>query len=287
MQTAPLQRRGMLLLLLCTLMWSISGVMVKSIPWSAPVIAGARSMIAGGVMALYLRISGIGFRLDKTAALSGVLLSLMFLSFMLANKLTTAANAIVIQSSAPVFVLLYNLTFGKQHVRRFDVITVVCTMTGIAIFFFDQLAPGMLLGNLVALVAGILLASSYIVTCKAEQKSCMNGILFAHCLTAGVGAAAAVFTVTPVDAASLGSIAILGVVQLGIPYVLYGLAVRYCPPLACSLIGMAEAIFNPLWVFFFTGEAPSALALCGAFLVLASVAFWAVCSQRWVQSGVR
>lgn len=270
----------MLLLLCCTLMWSISGMLIKRIPWNAAVIAGFRSLIAGGVMALYIRVRGIGFRIDRVALLSGLLLSAMFLCFTLANKLTTAANAIVIQSSAPAFVLVYNVVFRKQRIRRIDLIAVILTLIGISIFFFDQLTPGRLLGNFVALIAGVLMAGSYIVTCGAPERSCMNGILLAHGITALVGIPMALFLPTEFALGSVGRIVLLGVVQLGIPYVLYGIAVQHCPPLAASLIGMLEAVFNPVWVFIATGEAPSALALAGAALVLLSIAFWAVWSQR-------
>lgn len=272
--------RGMALLLLCTLMWSISGLLIKQIPWNAAVIAGFRSLLAGGVMALYIRVSGLRFHIDAVAIKSSVLLASMFLSFTLANKLTTAANAIVIQSSAPAFVLLYSAVFRKQRVRRLDIITVALTLIGIAVFFFDQMTPGRLWGNFVALFAGVLLAGTYIVTCGAPKVSCMNGILLAHMLTAAVGIPLAFVIDTPATGGAVWRIALLGIVQLGIPYVLYGLAVQDCPPLAVSLIGMTEAIFNPAWVLLFTGEMPGAAALLGGALVLCSITFWIVRSQR-------
>lgn len=280
MKETSLARKGMLLLLVCTTMWSISGMMIKMIPWHAMVIAGIRSFLAGCVMALYIKFSGMRFVLNKTVVISGFLISGMFMTFILANKLTTAANAIVIQSSAPVFVLLYNALFGGKRVNRLDVIAVLFTMIGISIFFFDQLTPSMLLGNCVALIAGILLASVYIVTCGAGEESCMNGILFAHGLTALIGIPMIFVFDTSFTSTSIGGILLLGIVQLGIPYILYGLAVQHCPPLACSLICITEAIFNPIWVFLFSNELPSLLALFGGVLVLATIAIWAIFSQR-------
>ena len=274
------EQRGMLYFLACTTMWSISGILIKSIPWSAPVIAGFRSLIAGGIMALFIHFRGIGFRLDKTAVISGAFISAMFLAFTLANKLTTAANAIVIQASAPAFVLLYNVVVGGRRARRLDVVTIALCSLGISVFFLDKLEAGHLLGNLVALLSGVLLAATYIATCGAPEPSCMNGILLAHGFTAVIGIPLAFATATPVSAGAIGGIALLGVVQLGIPYILYGLAVQSCPPLACSLIGMLEAVFNPIWVFLFSGEAPSPLSLCGGALVLLSIAAWAVVSQK-------
>ncbi len=274
------ERRGMVLILFCTLLWSISGVMIKWIPWPAPAIAGVRSLLAGCVMAAYMRAAKIAFRLDRTSLLNGAIMSAMFLCFTLANKLTTAANAIVIQSSAPVFVLVYNVLFRKKPARALDVITVALTMIGITMFFLDKLSSGQLLGNAVALVSGVLLAATYIVTCGAPQATCMSGIVIAHGITALVGIPFLLSAGVQFTGAAVGGVLLLGIVQLGIPYILYALAVQHCPPLAVSLIGMSEAVFNPIWVVLFTGEAPGAVALCGAALVLCSIAFWAVRSQR-------
>ena len=274
------QVRGMLMFLSCTLLWSISGVLIKTIPWNAIVIAGARSFLAGIVMAIYIKASGMRFFLNRTAVISGVFISLLFMCFVLANKLTTAANAIVIQSSAPMFVLLHNILWGGKRANRIDVITVILAMLGISIFFFDKLQAGMMLGNMIALLSGVLMAAVYITTCGASSESCMNGILFAHGITALIGIPAAFVFETPLGGGSIGGILLLGIVQLGIPYVLYGLAVKHCPPLACSLLGITEAIFNPIWVFIASGESPGVISLCGGVLVLVSIAFWAILSQR-------
>lgn len=270
----------MLLLLCCTVMWSISGLMIKQIPWSAPAIAGFRSLIAGIVMAVYIRASGLQYRLDAIAIRSGFVLSAVFLTFTVANKLTTAANAIVIQACAPAFVLLYNVLFRKAPAHKRDIITVVLTLVGISIFFLDQLTPGRLLGNAIALVSGLLLAASYIITCNAPKQSCMNGILLAHILTAVIGIPFAFIVPTVFTGGAVARVVLMGVVQLGIPYVLYGIAVQTSPPLATSLICMLEAVLNPTWVFLFTGERPSVLALGGGLLVLCTIALWAVRSQR-------
>lgn len=280
MEEKRLERRGMAMILLCTLMWSISGVLIKSVPWNPLAIAGGRSLIAGTVMALYMRATGVRFVLHRRAVLGALAMSGMFFCFTAANKLTTAANAIVIQSTAPVFILLYNGVFRRQRIRAHDALAVAVTLGGIAIFFFDELSPGHLLGNAVALVSGILLAAVYIVNGDGEQDARMSGILLSHMLTALVGLPLVFVTRAPLTAQALGGVVLMGVVQLGIPYVLFALAMRHCPPLAGSLIGLAEAVFNPLWVALATGEVPSPLALCGGVLVLVTLALWAIRSQR-------
>lgn len=280
MERRRLERRSMGLMLLCSVLWSISGILIKSVPWNPLAIAGARGLIAACVMALYMRVTKRRFVVNRVSLLSAVLMSLMFFSFTAANKLTTAANAIVIQSTAPAFILIYNVTFGKQRLRRLDLLTVILTMAGIALFFLDQLTPGRMLGNAVALFAGVMLAAVYIVTCGAEQNACMSGILMGHLLTAAVGLPTMLMTETAFTPVAIAGILTLGIVQLGIPYALYGIAVKYCPPLAASLIGITEAIFNPIWVFLIMGEAPGTLALLGGVMVLATLAAWTVLSQR-------
>ena len=270
----------MLLLILCTLLWSISGVMIKTIPWHAFVLAGGRSLIAGGVMAVYIKARGLRFTINRTSLLAAAMLSGTFLTFVPATKMTTAANAIVIQASAPVFVLIYNGFFRKQRVSRLDAFAVLFTILGISLFFFEQIGGGQFLGNLLALVSGITLAGTYIITCGAEEDERMSGILFAHLFTAVIGLPFALFNATPLGFDPVFRVVLLGVVQLGIPYVLFGIAVRHCPPLACSLICLPEAVFNPTWVFLFTGERPSTLSLFGGALVLITIGAWAFLSQR-------
>lgn len=274
------ERKGMLLLVVCSLLWSISGVIIKVIPWNAAVIAGFRSLISALVMAAYIKKSGLRFMMSRNSIISSLMMCGMFLCFIAANKLTTAANAIVIQACAPVFVLVYNVLFNRQRIRRLDLITAVLTFVGIAVFFLDQMEGGMLLGNLVALISGVFLAGTYITSYNANEEERMNGILGAHVLTALIGIPFVLFVDTPMSPEAVIGILVLGIVQLGIPYLLFGIAVQYCKPLACSLIGMLEAVFNPIWVFLFTGERPSLLALMGGVLVLVAIANWVVRSQQ-------
>jgi drug/metabolite transporter (DMT)-like permease len=120
----------------------------------------------------------------------------------------------------------------------------------------------------------------YITTSRADDASRMSGILLGHLFTAAVGIAASFFYPTPITSAAVVSIVILGVFQLGIPYILYGIAVKNCPPLACSLLGAIEPLLNPVWVILFVGEAPSAFALIGGVIVIAAVTFWCILRDK-------
>ena len=263
-------------MLLCAALWSIAGIFIKLIPWNSIVIAGIRSLIAGAVMFVYMRYKRIGFTADRRSMLGGLALCCTLTCFVAANKLTTAANSIVLQFTAPMFIVVFSVLFIKKKFSRSDIFAVVLTMLGISLFFFDQLTPGHLLGNCVAIVAGMAFAGYYMSLEGASESERMSAILMAHGLTFCVSIPFIALEPPELGAAPVICIFILGVVQLGIPYVLLGRASGSCPPLACSLLGAVEPLLNPVWVFIFDGEAPGMWALIGGVVVVVTITVWCV-----------
>lgn len=270
------RNRAILEMLLCAALWSIAGIFIKLIPWNSIVIAGLRSLIAGLVMFVYMRARGIGFTADRRSLAGGAALCLTLTCFVAANKLTTAANSIVLQFTAPMFIVVFSALFLKKRFSRADVLAVVLTMAGISLFFFDQLTPGHLAGNCVAIFAGMAFACYYMSLEGASESQRMSAILIAHGLTFLVGLPFTFVYPPELSAAPVACIFVLGVVQLGIPYVLLGRASGACPPLACSLLGAVEPLLNPVWVFIFDGEAPGLWALIGGVVVVATITVWCV-----------
>ena len=270
------RNRAIFEMLLCAALWSIAGIFIKLIPWNSIVIAGIRSLIAGAVMFVYMRYKRIGFTADRRSMLGGLALCCTLTCFVAANKLTTAANSIVLQFSAPMFIVVFSVLFLKKKFSSSDIFAVVLTMLGISLFFFDQLTPGHLLGNCVAIVAGMAFAGYYMSLEGASESERMSAILMAHGLTFCVSIPFIALEPPELGAAPVICIFILGVVQLGIPYVLLGRASGSCPPLACSLLGAVEPLLNPVWVFIFDGEAPGMWALIGGVVVVVTITVWCV-----------
>ena len=227
-------------------------------------------------MFVYMRARGIGFTADRRSLAGGAALCLTLTCFVAANKLTTAANSIVLQFTAPMFIVVFSALFLKKRFSRADVLAVVLTMAGISLFFFDQLTPGHLAGNCVAIFAGMAFACYYMSLEGASESQRMSAILIAHGLTFLVGLPFTFVYPPELSAAPAACILVLGVVQLGIPYVLLGRASGACPPLACSLLGAVEPLLNPVWVFIFDGEAPGLWALIGGVVVVATITVWCV-----------
>lgn len=271
-------KNGILLMLVCSFLWSIAGIFIKIIPWHPLVIAGLRSTIAGLVVIGFMRYRRLNFIFNKQTVLAGALMGVTMLSFVFANKLTTAANAIVLQFTAPVFILIISALFLHERFCKADIIAVILTLGGISLFFLDQLTPGNLLGNILAVVAGLGMAGMFITTARGENESArMSAILLGHGFTALVGLPMLlVFPIQEFAWLPVVSILVLGVVQLGIPYILYGLALGQCPPLMCSLLSAVEPMLNPVWVLIFDGEAPGMWALVGGVVVIATITIWCI-----------
>ena len=272
------KNRAMLLMVITAAMWSLGGIFIKLISWSPFLIAGIRSGISGSIMAMYMAATHTHFKLNRYSVLAGVGLAFSATLFTIANKLTTAANAIVLQYTAPIFILIISAIFFKQKMQKRDVLVVCITMGGMVLFFLDQLSPGNMLGNLFGILAGIFLAQMFVMVGRGgdDDATRMSGIMIAHVLTLMIGLPIGIPQTTEIAAIEIVYVIILGVFQLGIPYVLYGVASRDCPPLACSLIGMMEPLLNPVWVAIFIGEVPGPFALVGAVIIIATVSWWCV-----------
>jgi drug/metabolite transporter (DMT)-like permease len=275
MQTVK-SRGAILMMLACAALWSIAGLFIKAIPWNPLVIAGVRSLIASGVVLLYMRTRGMRPRFGRGALISGIMLCLTFMAFVTANKMTTSANTIVLQYSAPVFIMVISAMAFRQRFRRADYWVVAVTVLGIALCFLDKMNAGGMLGNIIAVFSGLFLAGMYVATGHTDETQRMSGILLGHLFTAAIGLPMMLIFPTPITGAALINVAILGVFQLGIPYVLYGIAAGRCSPLAACLVGVAEPLLNPLWVFLFDGEAPGLMALLGGAVVIAAVTVWCI-----------
>ena len=275
------KNRAMLLMVITAAMWSLGGIFIKLISWNPFLIAGVRSGISGSIMALYMAATHTRFKLNRYSLLAGMGLGCSATLFTIANKLTTAANAIVLQYTAPIFILLISAIIFKEKMQKQDILVVCITMGGTVLFFLDQLSPGNLLGNILGILAGVTLGQMFVMVGRGgdDDATRMSGILIAHMITLMIGVPVGLPQTEEVAAIEILYVIILGVFQLVIPYVLYGIASRDCPPLACSLIGMLEPLLNPVWVAIFIGEVPGPFALAGAVIIIATVTWWCIKSR--------
>ncbi|NTV78501.1 MAG: EamA family transporter, partial [Clostridiales bacterium] len=186
-----------------------------------------------------------------------------------ANKLTTSANAIFLQYTSPVWVMLMAALILKEKIRRSDCITVIAVLLGMALFFVGGFGGGTPLGNVIALTSGVFQAGLVIVTKKQKAGSPVEIALLGNFLTFFVSLPFIPHKIP--DTTSILALLFLGVFQLGIPYIFYMLAIKRVTSVEALLIPVLEPLLNPVWVFLFTGEKVAITALIGGTVVICSV----------------
>ena len=268
--------KGPLMIAATAILWSFGGLLIKFISWDAMTIVGMRALFAGAVMAVYMRRPRITFSLP--VIFGGLALSATTIFFVYANKLTTAANAIVLQYTAPIFIVIFSIVFLKKRVTSFDIIAVIVVFIGIGLFFFDQLAANALLGNILAILAGVSFAGVFLINNMRGAKP-EEAMLLGHIINVVI-ALPFIFSGITFEPAAWGAVVLLGVFQLGLAYVLFSIGIKTTPAIAASLIATLEPLLNPLWVLLFTGERPGAWALVGGAIVLVTVVVYNIKSAR-------
>ena len=254
-------------------MWSLGGLLIKSIPWPPLAISGMRGGIAAIVIYIYSRNDKITITKDKIIA--ACFYTLVVTLFVMANKLTTAGNAILLQYTAPVYVALFGYMFLGERSTFVDWATIMILLLGLALFFFDDLSFNGYLGNVLAILSGMSFAGLTLLLRKQKDDSPSDSILLGNILTLVIGLPVIVGD-TEFDLNSIILILLLGVLQLGIPYILYTTAIKHVTALDAIIFPIIEPILNPILVFIVLGETLGAWSVFGGALVLSGVIFRAI-----------
>lgn len=268
--------RAILYLILTAMLWSLGGLLIKSVNSSPFAIAGVRS----GISALLILIVMGKPKLNWSKVQIGAALaySATVLLFVFANKTTTAANAILIQYTAPVYVAFLGAWLLREKVKLLDWVTIVFAIGGMVLFFIDNISTKGLLGNILAAVSGLTFGLFTVLMRMQKEGSPIESVLLGNILTAIIGVPF-LFGSMP-NTKGWTCLVILGVVQLGLPYLLYAKAIKHVTALEASIIPIIEPILNPIWVFLLLGEIPGKWALAGGLIVLVAVTGRCVISLR-------
>ncbi|HVO20278.1 MAG TPA: DMT family transporter [Anaeromyxobacter sp.] len=261
--------RSRLLLLGAAVLWSTAGAAMKLCGLSGFQIAGGRSLVAG--LFLLIALPEVRRRPTVRMALGVGGYAFTVVLFTLANKLTTAANAIFIQDSAPLWVLILSPALLGERASRGELLAIPIYGLGLALFFLDELSPGQLAGNLLALAAGLSFGLC-IVGLRRAGEDATAAIVWGNLLAAAV--ALPLWPAGPsAGPGDLALLAFLGVFQLGLAYLWFARGIARVPALEASLLVLLEPVLNPVWTFLLTGERPGPWAIGGGAIVLAATAW--------------
>ena len=189
--------------------------------------------------------------------------------FSVANKLTTAANTIVLQFTAPIFVILLSVLFFGNRPQRLDVLACVIVFGGIVFFFLDSLSAGGGLGNILALVSGIAYAGVFMLNDMPDSDA-ISSVFWGDVLSAITGLPF-LFLENDFSFVPLTSLLVLGVFQVAVAYILLTIGLKTTPPVTASLVSGIEPVLNPILVAIFYQEKMGSMALVGAGIVIFGV----------------
>jgi len=271
--------RSVLLLVAASLCWSFAGVLIKFIAtsWPGMAVAGGRGLIA----ALFLLLTNrrLRFHLSRDQVIGAIGYAACTVTFCTATTLTSAANAILLQYTAPVWVALLGAWLLRERATRADWFTIVAALGGMLLFFKDSLTLGHLDGDLLGVLSGICFAGMTIALRRQKDGSAVESIILGNLLAFVLGLPWLV-RAPLLPSSGWVALGLLGVVQLGLSYWLYARAIRHVTALEAVLIPVIEPILNPVWVLLFMREKPSGWALVGGVVVLSAVTLRAIVSVR-------
>ncbi len=272
------RHKGTLCVFLSAVLYSIGGLCIKLIPWSGMAINGARTAIALLVIGLYLKITRHRLRMNLWVLVGAVAVCGTNILFSVANKLTTAGNAIVLQFTAPIFVILFSVLFFGKKPKKLDVLACGLVLGGVLLFFVDSLSAGGMLGNILALLSGVSYAGVFLMNDMPDSDP-ISSVFWGDVISATVGLPFLGYE-KEFSQNILIALLVLGVFQVGMAYILMVEGLKTTPPVTASLVSGIEPVLNPILVAIFYHEMIGPVALIGAMVVVGSVVLYNVVLTR-------
>jgi len=260
--------KGILAVFLTAILWSSGGLFIKLISLNAMQLSFFRCLIAAIVFALLFRkkllvVNGFTF---INAAFYAIVLS----TFVIATKTTTAANAIFLQSTAPIYILIFEPIINKTKPQRINVITIAVCFIGMIFFFLGEISPGHFEGNLIALLSGIMFAAFFLGMRKNGKEFQQSSIFYGNILVSII-CIPFLFDMKPLSFDDIWMVTFLGVFQIAFAYALFSYGLKRILAVEASIISMFEPVLNPVWVLIGYGEMPSFFAAIGGGIIIIAV----------------
>ena len=272
------KKLGVIMMLLTATMWSFSGVCVKLMTWNSWAIACGRGSICAIVLIIYLR------KLPKFPRNIYHLLAMlsyvgMAMTLVAAYKLTTSANAVLLQYTAPVYSAILAYFVLGERVQKKDIVTIALVLAGLAIFLYDGLTAGRMLGNLFGILSGVCFAGTNVFMKKCDDDvSPAANVFWGNIIMVLISLP---FMGKPdMTSLNISVVVFLGVVQLGLAYIFYSIGIRHVTALEATFITAIEPVLNPVWVMLILkSEKPGITTVVGGVLVIGAI-LWRELSDK-------
>ena len=274
---------GQMAMFATAVLMSTNGLFIKLLVWHPVVITSLRSLLAA-VFLLVVRLAAPppkGFKNPPVPfCAAAIAFAATMLAFVIANKLTSSANAIMLQYSAPIWAALLGwwLVKEKPHWEHWAALALV--FGGLALFFRDSLGRGAFLGDALALLSGFLFGIESVFFRMMKDGNPRDAMLLAHVLCAVVGIPFVFIYPPAISVSTTLSIIYMGTIQIGLASLLFAYGIKRISAIQAMLIAAAEPILNPVWVMAITGEKPSLTAIAGGVIIIAAVVASSLIGKR-------
>ena len=272
----PLHKKGLVFISFSALMWSTGGLFIKVLTLDAFQISFYRSLIAAITI---LIISGyqkrsLKFEFDLISIFCSIAYALILILFVIATKLTTAANAIFLQFTAPIYLLLLEPVFLKTKFEKNNLFALIFCFIGMSLFFFGKLDLTNIKGNLFAIGSGISFALfSLFLKWKKQIHKTESTIIYIATgnILVCVFCLPVVYDKLMIDFTQMLILLFMGIVQIGISYIIFNEGIKYISATESMIIAMLEAVLNPIWVFLGVGEVPTVYSIIGSVIIILAI----------------
>lgn len=270
-------RKGIIAIIIAALLWSTGGLFIKLISLDAYQLSFYRSIFSALTFVVLFRKKVFVF---NTAILfNGLFYAGILILFVVATKLTTAANAIFLQYTAPIYVLIFEPLILKTKLKTINVFSVIISFLGMTLFFVGEISPSHFSGNLVALLSGICFAAFLIGIRKSSEEYRVPSIFWGN-IFIPILCLSSVYPEFNIDLKNFMMVAYLGIFQIGFAYAIFTYSIKRIEGIEAALIAMIEPVMNPIWVYFGYGEKPSPFAILGGLIILSTITIRTIITEK-------
>jgi len=261
-------KKSVLLLLATSILWSSGGLLIKLVDLNPVAVAGYRALISVFFLSLFVNKSTFKFSWNK--ALGAISYASMTIFFVIATKTTTAASAILLQYTSPIYIAIFGGLLLKEKTSLQDWIVIFFIFSGMILFFLDEFGSINLIGNFIGVLSGVAMAFNTMFMRREKDADPLQNVFWGSILTVIITSPFMIVNIPGKE--SWVGLALLGIFQLGLSYLLYSIAIKDIPALQSTLICLIEPLFNPIWVYLTIGETPGMLSIIGGIIILIFVA---------------
>lgn len=272
-------QKGIIAIGIAAILWSTGGIFIKLTTLTPMQISFFRCAFAALVFLVVFKKEL--FKANIFTFVNAGLYAAVLILYVIATKTTTAANAVFLQYTAPIYVLIFEPIINKTKYEKINIITIIICILGMTLFFTGKLSSGSLYGNISALLSGVAFAAFLLGMRKNKKEHQFVSIFYGNILVVLI-TIYSIFQIGSFSFSNFIMVSYLGIFQVGIAYIVFAYGLKRVLAVEASLISMVEPVLNPVWVLIGYGEVPSITAIFGGIIILLTVSVRAVVQQSAV-----